>query len=440
MFSCVATGRKHFVYDQDICAGELIGEVVLEGVQFRCNTAIAVTEVELIVIEKHDFESAFKFHVLGDSKGSEVSIDSRMQFLSKCPLLSPLSTSELLVIARLMKHKSYQSDSLLMSRNCRSRHLCFVMEGEVDISQTRAQAPKPLTKWQKAEESDKFVPEHGKFVKISPNVILSLLKYSYYGESGLLTCWQQSLVNPNLKKRRDNEFDNAMEAAIMVEKNDAFSHTPVEVLLLSEENFYLLPNVVLQRLKDECEVKVGWRDSRKREFRAGRKSITGLQSNINNTVNRILVENHTEDLELMQDTYYLEKALDCSLSASTASDGSVIESGAVGSGNLNECSHTTQSKVVFGQLSKNSPRRQSGTLPVLLPKSRPHSIAASHVSLAGDGLNESIFDDGTIRSGELHSSVVRDISQKALFGSTKNAILFSPPKSEVRIEYYLSSW
>ena len=472
------TGRRYIVYEQDICAGEIIGEVALEGVQFRCHAAIAVTNVELIAIEKEDYESAFKSQMVGDSKSSEASTDSRIQFLAKCPLLSPLSTSELLIVARLMKHKSYNRDVLLMTRNIQSKHLCFIMEGKVDISQTKPKAPKKLTKWQQVpiEESDKFIPEHGKFMSKTPNVLLTLLKHSYYGESGLLTCWQQSLVNPNLKKRRGNEFEESMEAALMVEKNDAVADTPVELLLLSEDDFYLLPDIVLHKLRDECGLRVGWRGSRKHEFRAGRSSITNLQYNINSTINRVLLKTDNRDLESMRDTYHLERALEAEASVfnNTASGGgngtsgameisnySHSESGTDDDSSVNGSSSSVATRSSLGTTKSKSKgrktsRRQSGTLPILVPKtqfqsdSQSQSLSQSHGSLLGDGLNESVFDDNdsTIRShdGSMpnpnartmnHASNISNtgIAHRILFGSTTNSILFDPlPQTESNTE------
>lgn len=212
-------------YEEDLFPGEIFGEAALGGMHTRLITAQTITEAELAVIDDQDFMMA------QDKDAKHMAIEDRSKFLSSIPLFKNWDSYKLLRLAHALIQQEINKGVLLVKNGVSGKEVYFIVNGRVDVVDSMEKK----------------------------NVITSLLKSDYVGET--------SLINKFVKSSTQK----------IVEECDAVAITKVDVLVLQETNFHLFDAATLDVLREGYFCKVKWRKERIIQSKVERAKVRKYQ-------------------------------------------------------------------------------------------------------------------------------------------------------------------
>jgi len=223
-------------YQRDLTPGDVFGEEVLAGERLRNTTALALTVVDLLVIEDDDFQAA------EDPTGGGLTVDERVDLVMQsslcrgldhyrafkvrilysfcyCPahiILCPISLNLIRPsssfngsasqVAHAVEQVEFLKGAVIAQRGDVTDHIYILLSGRVDVLMS-ADSTSPLN---------------------------ALCKFDYFGESGYLN------NNPHTKL----PLGKFIEPFFLVAK------TRVQALALPESDYHLLNGLVAMRVLD----------------------------------------------------------------------------------------------------------------------------------------------------------------------------------------------
>ena len=149
-------GKTVLKYEEDLIPGDIFGETVLDGLYTRFATVQAMTTCDVAIFELSDYSAA------QDRSVMKAAVDDRFKFLVKTPIFRNWGRYDLYRVAPLMKKIEINKGAILFRRGDVTDQLSFLMEGRIDI----------VNGLEGAARND---------------IIVSIQKYEYYGESGILS-------------------------------------------------------------------------------------------------------------------------------------------------------------------------------------------------------------------------------------------------------------
>lgn len=220
-------GKTVLKYEEDLIPGDLIAETVLDGLYTRFATVQAITSADIAVIEVSHFTNARDRSLL------KAVNDDRFRFLIGTPIFRKWAKYDLYRIAPLFKRVEVNKGAVLFKKGDVTDCLSFLMEGHVDI------VPSLDTNGLR-------------------NVIVSIQRYEYYGESGILTHFKPEKYKP---KQVYREHCYAIAGA--------FS----EILVLRPEHYQILDKDTVLQMVNVFRSKKHWRFDRFADMKAEKKRL-----------------------------------------------------------------------------------------------------------------------------------------------------------------------
>jgi CRP-like cAMP-binding protein len=209
-FYCLVGGALKLYFEEDLFPGEVFGETALSGMHTRLITAQAITNVDLAVIDDSDFVLA------QDRDSMHMGTEERVLFLKQIPMFKLWDNYKLMRLAVALVQEEINKNVILIQKGNVCKDFYLLVNGRIDI----------------IDHIEK------------KNVVTSLLKYDYLGESGII-----------------NKFVKATSSKV-VEDHFAMAVTRVDVLILHESNFFIfdLPNIEV--IRKAFTAKTSWRKDR----------------------------------------------------------------------------------------------------------------------------------------------------------------------------------
>ncbi len=226
-FIVFADGKTVLKYEEDLIPGDLIAETVLDGLYTRFATVQAITSADIAVVEVTHFTNARDRSLL------KAVNDDRFRFLIGTPIFKKWAKYDLYRIAPLFKRIEVNKGAILFNKGDVTDCLSFLMEGHVDI-----------------------VPSLD--INGLRNVIVSIQRYEYYGESGILTHFKPEKYKP---KQVYREHCYAIAGA--------FS----EILVLKPEHYQILDKDAVLQMVNVFRSKKHWRFDRFADMKAEKKRL-----------------------------------------------------------------------------------------------------------------------------------------------------------------------
>lgn len=217
-FHIVASSKVFF--EEDLFPGEIFGEAALSGMHTRLITALSMTNVDLVYIDDQDYMTA------QDRDSIQMGTEERSKFLAQVPMFRNWDSYKLLRLAHALVQEEIDKGTVLTKHGMVSKDIYFIVTGRVDI-----------------------VDSVGK-----RNIITTLLKNDYFGESGF--------VNKYQKKGQNNIKHTEEFYAVAVSKLD--------ILILQEVNFHLFDMASVVPLRSAFIAKVDWRRERVQKMKVER--------------------------------------------------------------------------------------------------------------------------------------------------------------------------
>lgn len=216
-----ASGRRVYVYEEDLMPGELLHSAALGGMHRRLLETTAITNLEMMEIEHDDFV---------DAKGNDVytlSIDEKYRFLENVPLFQGLEAYELYQLAQQLEHDQIRVGTKVLETGKHTDKLCFLLHGRVDM-----------------------------LSNVNRKSVMSVIqKYDYFGESSVLNYF---FADPNVKATREQTKHerrlirngrNKGDPSLFYELTDAVTGSHAELLVLPKIHFPLLGRVA-EKVRD----------------------------------------------------------------------------------------------------------------------------------------------------------------------------------------------
>lgn len=231
------TKRKHINYENDVFAGDLIGESALGGIGHNIQNAITITPCELLVIGVSDYKSVAEL-------GSRpiLTINEKYLFIKQLPLFENYAEYPLFCLAQALQASNIAKDVVCVKKNEECEELSFIYNGKMDI----------------VSDLDNKSP------------IASLQKYDYFGESSilrkqLLDSERSSAGNGKNKKRsggrkKDDPSKSAIQSSYHFrECFNCKAASSLEVLTLPRTYFYLIDSNKLNMMRSSYISRMKWR-------------------------------------------------------------------------------------------------------------------------------------------------------------------------------------
>lgn len=214
-------GAVKLYFEEDLFPGEVFGETALSGMHTRLITAQAITNVDLAVIDDSDFVLA------QDRDSMHMGTEERVIFLKQIPMFKQWDNYKLMRLAVALVQEEVNKNVIMIQKGNVCKDLYLLVNGRIDI----------------IDHIEK------------KNVVTSLLKYDYLGESGLI-----------------NKFVKASSSKV-VEDHCAMAITRVDVLILHESNYFIfdLPNIEV--IRNAFSAKSSWRKDRLIKMKSERAKV-----------------------------------------------------------------------------------------------------------------------------------------------------------------------
>lgn len=212
---------KNTYYEEDLCPGDIFGETALSGMHSRMMTVMAITNVDLLVIDDQDFMMA------QDRDSMHMGTEERAKYLSKVPMFRNWDSYKLLRLAHVLVQEEIEKKTLLIQHGQVNRDLYFIVQGRVDIL-------------------DHLEKRH---------IITSLTTNDFLGESGFC-----------------NRFTKAVNRKVK-EEFYAVAVTKLDVLVLHDANFALFDVQSIDLMKTAFLAKLEWRRSRVKTMKVERAKV-----------------------------------------------------------------------------------------------------------------------------------------------------------------------
>lgn len=184
-------------------------------------TALAITTVDLMVIDDQDFMTA------QDRDTLHMGTEERSHFLLEIPLFRTWDSYKLLRLAHGLAQEEIENGAVIIEAGSISKDLYFIVNGKVDI----------------IDNMDK------------KNVITTLSKHDVFGESGFC-----------------NKFVKALNNKLQ-EDFTIIASSKVEVLLLQENSFTLFDPASIETIRSAFISKSEWRKQRVKQMKKERAIV-----------------------------------------------------------------------------------------------------------------------------------------------------------------------
>lgn len=225
-------GKTVLKYEEDLVPGDVFGETVLEGIYTRFATVQAITVCDIAVFELSDYSAA------QDKSHAKAVVDDRFRFLIKTPIFRNWGRYDLYRVAPMMKKIEVNKGAILFQRGEVTNQLAFLMEGRIDIV-------------------------NGLEGTARHDVIVSVQKYEYYGESGLLTHFK-----PDKNQTVYKEYCYAVAAAYS------------EILVLTEEQYQIIDRETVIKMLNVFRAKKHWRADRSIDMKSEKLRLKKIKKDL----------------------------------------------------------------------------------------------------------------------------------------------------------------
>lgn len=219
---------------EDLGPGEAFCLSVFSGNRKREVSAMALTTVDMVVMDEDDF------HSVQDTGASKLTVDAIDNFLRKLPLFRSWEDNALMKLCHALEQEEITKGTVLARKGSEAANLSIMLNGQAVVVRSLERM----------------------------NVVATLQQGEFIGESCLLNSRQ-----PFLPK--------------VAEEFNVVASSRVEVLVLNSQHFHLFDSASTQLLRAGFVAKNLWRKGRSRDSRKERRRLRTITKLIFSDANKI---------------------------------------------------------------------------------------------------------------------------------------------------------